>query len=173
MIPGQYCAVLRESLERAHEIARTKLRSVVQIRKRDYDLKAHERSYEVGDKVYILKTTVRPGKGRKLRSPWKGPAVIIRKITPYLYQVVHNRTTYVVNHDRLKLCKDGSPVPSSTLRGKGRDKYCICRRGNDGNFMIQCDFCLDWFHGRCVKVTPEEGEALSKYKCPLCTFQAS
>ena len=58
-----------------------------------------------------------PGKGRKLKPPWKGPAVIIRKITPYLYQVAHNRTTYVVNHDRHKACKDGSLVLPVRSRG--------------------------------------------------------
>ena len=31
------------------------------------------------------------------------------------------------------------------------DLYCLCRRPyQDSEFMIECDICKDWFHGRCV-----------------------
>ena len=35
------------------------------------------------------------------------------------------------------------------------NKYCICRRGGDayGGFMVQCDACEEWFHGKCVGVS--------------------
>lgn len=29
----------------------------------------------------------------------------------------------------------------------GEAKYCVCRRGVSG-FMLQCELCKDWFHGR-------------------------
>lgn len=29
------------------------------------------------------------------------------------------------------------------------DLYCLCRRPyQDSEFMIECDVCKDWFHGR-------------------------
>ena len=29
--------------------------------------------------------------------------------------------------------------------------YCICRQKYDGQrFMIECDVCKDWFHGRYI-----------------------
>lgn len=32
--------------------------------------------------------------------------------------------------------------------------YCICRKPyKEGDFMIHCDKCKEWFHGNCVKVT--------------------
>jgi hypothetical protein len=31
----------------------------------------------------------------------------------------------------------------------GDAKYCICRRGISG-FMLQCELCKDWFHGRYI-----------------------
>jgi hypothetical protein len=35
--------------------------------------------------------------------------------------------------------------------------YCICGGKDDDTFMIQCDDCEDWFHGRCVHVEVRTG----------------
>jgi len=29
----------------------------------------------------------------------------------------------------------------------------LCRQGDNGKFMIQCDLCDEWYHGECVNVT--------------------
>ena len=34
--------------------------------------------------------------------------------------------------------------------------------------MIQCDVCDEWFHGRCVGITPGEALMIDKYFCPFC-----
>ena len=34
--------------------------------------------------------------------------------------------------------------------GQEESVYCICRRGEDQGFMIQCSNCNKWFHGECV-----------------------
>jgi len=48
-------------------------------------------------------------------------------------------------------------------------KYCICNDTyQDGDFMIQCDDCDDWYHGECVGITEEEAENISQYTCDLC-----
>eukprot|EP01116_Phalansterium_solitarium_P005265 TRINITY_DN1675_c0_g1_i1.p1 TRINITY_DN1675_c0_g1~~TRINITY_DN1675_c0_g1_i1.p1 ORF type:complete len:201 (-),score=1.22 TRINITY_DN1675_c0_g1_i1:65-667(-) len=31
--------------------------------------------------------------------------------------------------------------------------YCLCRKPDHGGFMIGCDYCEEWFHGECVKVS--------------------
>ncbi|KAJ3051852.1 hypothetical protein HK097_007141 [Rhizophlyctis rosea] len=55
---------------------------------------------------------------------------------------------------------DPSPEPDQL--------YCICRTGHDGEeFMVACDGCEEWFHGRCVGVTP--AIALEReYFCDKC-----
>lgn len=59
----------------------------------------------------------------------------------------------------------GTPLPPDYYT----KKYCICQDTyQDGDFMIQCDRCLDWFHGECVGVTPEHADAMSQYICDLC-----
>ena len=38
-----------------------------------------------------------------------------------------------------------------------RDKlHCVCRKPYIGEFMIRCEECKEWYHGKCVKVTQEE-----------------
>jgi len=50
-----------------------------------------------------------------------------------------------------------------------KDKvFCFCRTNDDGSFMICCDKCDEWFHGRCVKIKRTECAYIDKYVCPTC-----
>lgn len=40
---------------------------------------------------------------------------------------------------------------------------------SDGSFMLGCDSCDKWFHGSCMEIDKETGDALSKWICPLCS----
>jgi hypothetical protein len=46
--------------------------------------------------------------------------------------------------------------------------YCICRKEDDGKFMIQCDDCQEWYHGKCVGIAAAQGRNIEKYHCPTC-----
>ena len=74
--------------------------------KRDYDVKVLQREFQVGDLVYVLDSATTKGVNKKLTAPWKGPAVVITKLTPYLYRIRDCKAETVVNHDRLKRCND-------------------------------------------------------------------
>ena len=60
---------------------------------------------------------------------------------------------------------------SAMLEDRGA-RYCTCRGPADGSFMIGCDTCDMWFHGKCVGVTSKAGDAMEaagdRYSCPLC-----
>ncbi|KAL1917196.1 uncharacterized protein VTP21DRAFT_4852 [Calcarisporiella thermophila] len=65
----------------------------------------------------------------------------------------------------------------NTKNGRGRARkreeedgvYCKCRRGYDGKeFMIGCDGCQEWFHGRCIGMTPSEAKLNQHYFCDKC-----
>ena len=160
-----YAANLSQSILQAHETARATLRSTQRHMKRDYDVKVHLREFKEGDRVYVLDTATPKGKSRKLLAPWRGPAVIRKKYTPYLYQVIYRNKAITMNHDRLKKCTDTSDLPKKQTK---KDLYCFCKGPDDGSFMIQCDGCDEWFHGNCVGVTPGEGMLIDKYFCPFC-----
>lgn len=50
--------------------------------------------------------------------------------------------------------------------------WCICRQPHNNRFMICCDKCEDWFHGKCVNVTKAQGKAMElkniAWHCPPC-----
>lgn len=50
--------------------------------------------------------------------------------------------------------------------------WCICRTPHNNRFMICCDRCEDWFHGKCVNVTKAQGKAMElkniTWNCPTC-----
>mmetsp|Transcript_16827 Transcript_16827/g.43123 ORF Transcript_16827/g.43123 Transcript_16827/m.43123 type:complete len:152 (+) Transcript_16827:1-456(+) len=36
-------------------------------------------------------------------------------------------------------------------------------------FWIACDGCETWYHGKCVKMSPQFAEKIKTWKCPSCT----
>eukprot|EP00795_Rhopilema_esculentum_P002493 gene2493-18157_t len=47
--------------------------------------------------------------------------------------------------------------------------YCVCKSEyQPSQFMIECDKCKDWFHGRCVGVSENQATDIDVYHCPLC-----
>ena len=48
-------------------------------------------------------------------------------------------------------------------------RHCICGGPSDGRFMLNCDSCDRWFHGRCVGLSKEASEKLEEWKCPICS----
>ena len=186
----RYVAELQTSMRKAHEVARKHIKTSQERMKRDYDLKTYTRVYEVSDLVYILDTATIKGQCKKLGPPWKGPGIIITKFTPYLYRVKLKNAVFTLNHDRLKPCRDRrlpdwldhfrDSFREILDRGETDDSggthqpvYCICRKPDRGDLMIQCDFCTEWFHGTCVGVTVNDALQTKKYKCPPCSSRTN
>ena len=48
-------------------------------------------------------------------------------------------------------------------------KYCICRQGDDFiNYMINCESCEEWFHGKCLAMPKPVADNISHYYCLCC-----
>ena len=138
--PEDYAGQLVEKLKMAHETARKNMKSSSKRMKRNYDLRLLERSFQVGDKVYLLDTAATKGKCKKLCSPWKGPGIVIEKLSAVLFRVKLRNSVMVVNHDRIKPCRDGvlpqwinrwkpDDTGSKPVRGDDRVYFCV---GNPG-----------------------------------------
>ncbi|KAF6001920.1 hypothetical protein F1559_001444 [Cyanidiococcus yangmingshanensis] len=58
--------------------------------------------------------------------------------------------------------------------GSTETLYCICQRPyTDGDLMVCCDACGEWFHPRCVAVSAEEVQSLPMFVCPGCLEEAA
>jgi len=176
----EYVCQLTENMKKAHQIARETLKTSSKKMKRNYDLKILLRPYKEGDVVYLMDTAVLKGKCRKLCSPWKGPAVITKQISAYLYRVKLRNAVFVVNHDRMMPCRDRK-LPAWVVQFKANAAqeesdneedegklYCMCQKPWEGRFMIQCDYCDIWYHGSCVNVSASDALDIDKYKCRPC-----
>jgi transposase InsO family protein len=176
----EFVGKLETSLKMAHEVARSTLRETQRIMKRDYDLKLNVTEFEEGNLVLVRDSASVKGKSNKLKPPWKGPAIIVKKLTPWLYRIATQRGESTINHDRLKKFKS-EKVPA-WIRNRGKQAltgdlpvsdshklYCICRQPHGGRFMIQCDGCDEWFHGSCVNLTEEEAKGMGDYFCHNCS----
>ncbi|MBV2113414.1 MAG: DDE-type integrase/transposase/recombinase [Candidatus Thiodiazotropha sp. (ex Ctena orbiculata)] len=177
---GEYVSGLMENMKKAHDCARSNLKTSFKRMKRYYDLRVLQRQYAEGDIIYLLDTATVKGKSRKLTAPWKGPAVIVKKLSAYLYRVKLRNAVFIVNHDRMMPSKDRKVPDWITKYRRSKEteddqdeeddqkQYCVCRKPYSGQFMIQCDFCEEWYHGSCVNITPTDALGIDRYKCKAC-----
>jgi hypothetical protein len=64
-------------------------------------------------------------------------------------------------------------VASSSDDSEDNQIYCICRRttkeyDDPDDFMIECDKCEDWLHGKCIKIPQYTVNDIESYVCPRC-----
>lgn len=64
--------------------------------------------------------------------------------------------------------KEKSAASTPKVNDRGEEIYCICRKPDNGEWMIGCDFCDDWFHGDCVNMNEEKAQLVVKFACPRC-----
>ena len=179
----KYVVDLTASLETAHVKARQNLAANQKRMRKDYDLRKLVHDYKVGDAVFVLDSSGGKGKCKKLLPPWKGPGIILEKLSPSLFRVKTGRMSSVVNHDRIKECRNrelphwilrlqhNPEALKEALKDAKRDKealYCLCRKPDDGQLMIQCDECSEWFHGACMGISKKMADKLKSYLCPSC-----
>jgi len=84
-------------------LTRENLKMAQRRQKRDYDLNTNFRAYTVGDVVLKIDSAKKVGQSPKLRSPWKGPYIVVEVKSPVLYKIQDKKGTTVIHHDRLKI----------------------------------------------------------------------
>jgi hypothetical protein len=98
---------LKFSLKKAHEVVRENNRKSHEKNKENYDKRAKERNFEIGEVVYLFCPAKKPGKCKKFRRVWQGPYKIIGKLSSLNYQIVDKKGKETVVHvNRLKKSHD-------------------------------------------------------------------
>jgi len=193
MTVNDYVEKVRKDMIQSHELARHSLQAQQHRQKKDYDVRVQVQTYGVGDAVLLANSARKVGLCPKLAPLWQGPFVVTAVLSPVLYRIAAPRRQWVVHHDRLRRCQE-EPLPlwlrrkrhqlmgtSVTLSPNEpidtdatldilpeKPRYCVCRGYDDGSFMIACDSCYDWFHGKCVGVTESDADTFEYYRCPRC-----
>jgi transposase InsO family protein len=99
-----YINNLRNHLQRAHEIARKHLSKKAERQKQDYDAKSTLYTYKSGDYVWYASEFRQLDIVPKLRVPYCGPFLVIKKINDlnYVLQLDAKGTQKLVHHNKLK-----------------------------------------------------------------------
>eukprot|EP00954_Amorphochlora_amoebiformis_P014285 1117934-Amorphochlora_amoeboformis.AAC.1 len=53
--------------------------------------------------------------------------------------------------------------------------YCFCQQPySDGQFMVECEDCKEWFHPACLNITKQEAQrsASARFSCPKCAYNS-
>uniref|UniRef100_A0A087X736 CXXC-type zinc finger protein 1 n=1 Tax=Poecilia formosa TaxID=48698 RepID=A0A087X736_POEFO len=58
--------------------------------------------------------------------------------------------------------------PNRAMETPGAPVYCVCRKPDINCFMMCCDGCTEWLHGRCVGVSEKAAKAIRVWFCPSC-----
>ena len=161
---------LQKGLEEAHECARKTLQASLKSSKKFYDIGYKIVEFKIGDAVYYLDRM----RKNKLSPIWIGPCLIINRTSPYNFEIlISNRIEKIVNHDSLKFCTD-KILPKwiverqKVIKNNLKVTYCICKKGDDGRVMIQCELCLDWFHHHCLNLSQSKARKLDNFVCGAC-----
>ena len=102
-----YLLDLQNTMMETQNIARDHIKGAQIRQKKDYDSKIFQNSFEIGDVVLKVDSAKKTGQSPKLKSPWKGPYVVVEVKTPVLFKINDKKQKdSVIHHDRLKLCQD-------------------------------------------------------------------
>jgi transposase InsO family protein len=104
-MPSDWLNQLSTALESAHHLARVNLRTAQKRQKGIYDLHLREQVYFEGDLVYKIDSSTTVGESKKLRSPYKGPYLVVKSAPP-IYTIRGRKGEETLHHDRLKICED-------------------------------------------------------------------
>ena len=103
---SEYIKRLNFVMRETHCIGRENLKGILLRRKRDYDIKLKQESYEVGDFVYKLNNAIKKGVSKKLQSLYDGPFIVTQVLSPILIEMESRKRKKVVHHNKLKPCDD-------------------------------------------------------------------
>ncbi|ROL48345.1 hypothetical protein DPX16_21831 [Anabarilius grahami] len=116
---SEFVQELQANLQQAHQVARQNLHSAQTRQKKVNDLRAREKSYQVGDLMLVRVSSGKKGYSPKLQAPWQGPFVVTACLGPVLYRVRDRRSEKVLHHDRLQpYLSDHIPAWMQRLRCK-------------------------------------------------------
>lgn len=128
----EFARRLEQKISEAYSQAREKNTHTREARAKTYGKGKKQRSFKLGEKVYLHEPAVPPGHARKFRRPWTGPHTVIAQTSPVDYGIaLTSGGNSVVHINRLKPAFE-KVAPGTRDQGANRGE--IERdRGNSGS----------------------------------------
>ena len=103
-LTSDYAMELRDRLRKAHERAREVLQTAGRRQKKQYDRKAHGSPIAEGTFVWLYSFQRKPGVSKKLKLPWEGPYLVVRKLSDVHCKIQRSPRSKckIIHMDRLK-----------------------------------------------------------------------
>ena len=103
--PVKWVKMKSEVIPKMYDLVRKNLSGMLKYRKRDYNLTLVEKGYDIGDYVYKIAFTTKPG-AKALFPIQKGPFMVVESSHPlYKIEDCKGRQT-TIHHDWLKVCTE-------------------------------------------------------------------
>jgi hypothetical protein len=104
---NQWVWILQERLETAYKVIMENTVKEMLRQKKHHDAKVAWSTFKPGEKVYVYFPIRKSGCSPKLTSFWRGPFVIEKKLSDFLYAVACGfwDKTSVIHCDRMSKCK--------------------------------------------------------------------
>ena len=82
------------------------------------------------------------------------------------FEIEASKNENTIIHEEEKSISYKTPIITSIIL------YCLCRQPERPG-MLGCDFCDEWFHRSCLKLSQNEAEELTKceWMCPKCELK--
>ena len=158
---SDYVTNMRTKMENCHALARECLGRSAERQKRNYDMRIAERKYNPTDLVYFLDTSRHKGKSPKLQIPWKGPCVVVARMSDCIYKIRWKKGEKVLHHDRLRPCV-GSDVPKWVKRQQNTISLRKDDTGNKADCEVATLFSRDNRAGPVTRSRTREQETMNR-----------
>lgn len=102
--PNEWVWILRERLERAHNVVRQHIEDAMNRQKKYHDMKMSWEKFKKGDKVFVYFPQRKVGCSPKLTSFWRGPFDVLEQWSDVLYAVACGRKgdKQIIHCDRMR-----------------------------------------------------------------------
>ncbi|CAK9438651.1 uncharacterized protein LODBEIA_P28750 [Lodderomyces beijingensis] len=106
----------------------------------------------------------RPLKRRRSRNTQNGDGLKRKRVASPEVDVSEE-----TNEELAKQYKKFANAPRFNYNSE--ELFCVCRRIDDGEIMVACDGCEEWYHFKCMKINPELSNLIAKFFCKFCKWK--
>ncbi|KAH3672832.1 hypothetical protein WICMUC_004054 [Wickerhamomyces mucosus] len=63
------------------------------------------------------------------------------------------------------------PRSTHKYNHNSEEVFCLCRKPDNGELMVGCEGCDEWYHFHCVKIDIEHNALIDVFYCPYCELE--